>query len=581
MSDQEHQQDGLQHRTNGNKVTSHRTSVIAEAMKYEAVQGTTTARDVEKTSSPKSTPEVPPPTHYIEPAQASVFSAFGKDATKQEMDGFEGAGRTASNNYTDKSPVNDMTKQCSMIHRMMEMDKTDIDPRDVHKLLPSTMLTSESLDLRPDGILRISQGTTTATTATAAAAMDLHSLLEDQALKFVAEHQHPKSKSVQGDETHSPSPTTTSSAQTNSASTVDCPVASRPELEVTCESPTTETKDSEKTNPVRVPPQPSKTAPVRLHSGVRSMESSSRSNQTKPPLPPPPPPPSSPVTGWPAAPVLGIMHPMNHTLCHVSRTADMVTTHSLLYTTTTTTTTDSAPQVVPSSANLIRNSATANANAPLITEWQTMAATFPLQNEAIHHQHLYQPPPLPPPPPSFMHDDQSHRGLNHSTMVAASAPPSGSDTSHNSSPRKNSSSNEESQGLESDKSAQEKDEDPNGKNFKSLEAALAWCHVQHSQKQVPVVPKDDVRKLVDFQLNSGKPIRAPWYRPQTQKPEEEVEKKPIEKRPMIPRPERPRRTPPTGNTGAPSGSSSGANSSRKKKQGTGFFCPPGSSMTRV
>lgn len=59
-------------------------------------------------------------------------------------------------------------------------------------------------------------------------------------------------------------------------------------------------------------------------------------------------------------------------------------------------------------------------------------------------------------------------------------------------------------------------EDAKGKaarKFRSLEAALAWCHVQHSQKHVPVVPKDDVKKLVEFQLKNGKPIRAPWYRP--------------------------------------------------------------------
>lgn len=74
--------------------------------------------------------------------------------------------------------------------------------------------------------------------------------------------------------------------------------------------------------------------------------------------------------------------------------------------------------------------------------------------------------------------------------------------------------------VESDCSEEDEDnesmnsKDGKAKKFKSLEAALAWCHVQHSQKQVPVVPKDDVRKLVDFQLKSAKPIRAPWYRPQ-------------------------------------------------------------------
>lgn len=67
-------------------------------------------------------------------------------------------------------------------------------------------------------------------------------------------------------------------------------------------------------------------------------------------------------------------------------------------------------------------------------------------------------------------------------------------------------------------------EDAKGKaarKFRSLEAALAWCHVQHSQKHVPVVPKDDVKKLVEFQLKNGKPIRAPWYRPTRSESDEE------------------------------------------------------------
>lgn len=59
-----------------------------------------------------------------------------------------------------------------------------------------------------------------------------------------------------------------------------------------------------------------------------------------------------------------------------------------------------------------------------------------------------------------------------------------------------------------------KDLNGRARRFRSVEAALAWCHVQHSQKQVPVVPKEDVKRLVEFQLSSGKPIRAPWYRPQ-------------------------------------------------------------------
>eukprot|EP00210_Caulerpa_lentillifera_P000937 g907.t1 len=547
---QEHEQGGQMQGTNWNQASSHRTSVIAEAMRYEAVQGKI-ARDVEETSSSKSTPDASPPAHYIEPAQASVFSAFGKDADKEEIDEFEDTGVSVNNNSLDKSPVNDMTKQCSMIHRMMEMDKRDIDPRDVHKLLPSTMLTSESLELRPNGLLRrLSLGT--------AAAMDLHSLLEDQALKFVAENEQPRYESDQAEDASS-----TPIGQEPSSSLMDCPSSPAHELDVTCETPT-ETRDesvhqiqrqlplllSSKTPPVRTQP------PVVRSTMESSSSSSSHTNQTKSP--------NGPVTGWPAAPVLGIMHPMNHTLARVSRTADLVTTHPIVYSTNNnnnnnTTMTMAVDSVSSSSAKLMIGNGTTN--TPLIADWQTMEVLL-RQHEA--NQHLL-----------YQSASQSYPGLSYRTMLSASTPPSVSDTSHESSPRNYLSSNEGGVVIEEDKNVQEQSEDSNGKNFKSLEAALAWCHVQHSQKQVPVVPKDDVRKLVDFQLNSGKPIRAPWYRSQNQKLEEEVDRKPVvERRPLIPRPDKPARTTTKNNT-TPSGTRS------NKKQGTGFFCPPGSPLTRV
>ncbi|EFJ49353.1 hypothetical protein VOLCADRAFT_90194 [Volvox carteri f. nagariensis] len=43
-------------------------------------------------------------------------------------------------------------------------------------------------------------------------------------------------------------------------------------------------------------------------------------------------------------------------------------------------------------------------------------------------------------------------------------------------------------------------------------SVLKWCHVQHSRKQAPSLDDDLVRELVRVQLQSNKPIRAPWYR---------------------------------------------------------------------
>ena len=44
------------------------------------------------------------------------------DATKSEVEGFEGTRTGGQNLYAEKPNTNDMTKQCSMVHRLMEMD---------------------------------------------------------------------------------------------------------------------------------------------------------------------------------------------------------------------------------------------------------------------------------------------------------------------------------------------------------------------------------------------------------------------------------------------------------------------------
>lgn len=479
-----------------------RKSIIAEALKYEAVQGASSPDTM--TPSPDTSPH-----HYREqPIKASVFSAFIKDVTKGEMDGFE-PGRAGNNVPDNKSPVNDMTKQCSMIHRMMEMDKTDIDPRDVHKLLPSTMLTSDSLDLRPDSVVgRISQGL---------AGMDLHSLMEDQALKFAA-------GTVEKE---------TAKVNKNNAVVV-------------------ELKESDEQ---RIVPESNN------NGNATVVVSSSTSPQ------PPRSSPGSPVTGWPAAPVLGIMHPMNHTLCRVPPGSNPATVAADLLTTTaaatTTTTTTSHPIVYPETtaaaastsamACMARGSPT---TTTVVLDW----TTYPTAHHH-HHHHVYPAPTYAVPREQQLQQEGTYNCGYHSATVLA---PEGSEAFSNNDSESSGSSSSDKDGTSEDSAS--------AKKFKSLEAALAWCHVQHSQKQVPVVPKDDVRKLVDFQLNSGKPIRAPWYRPQTEKLEEPqsrpIEKKPVvEKKPMIPRPDRLRRSVNAGAT--------------VKKQGTGFFCPPGSTMARV
>lgn len=108
---------------------SQRPSVIAEAMRYEAVQGTTAMEPVDTPNS-----------NFNAPARASVFSAFGifmflfalfvtfafLDSGKIQTDAFE-AGRS-NGGYPETVLVNDMAKQCSMVYRMSESDVS------VHKI---------------------------------------------------------------------------------------------------------------------------------------------------------------------------------------------------------------------------------------------------------------------------------------------------------------------------------------------------------------------------------------------------------------------------------------------------------------
>jgi len=441
----------------GRPTRAQRKSIIAAAIGLEDVQGVGAVEGVNATTSPQ----------FSAPAQTSAFSAFGKDAARPDVEGFEGR---HVNNYANIAPANEMTKQCSMVHRMEEKDKRDVDPRDLHKLLPSAMLTSESLDLRPDGkVVRGISG------------MDVHKVLEDQAMQFHAERKN-------GSPDHELS-------------------ADVPRL-----SPTVEE---------HAHGSPDRHARSFSNQGLMSVEQ---------------PNPNSPVTGWPAAAVLGIMHPMNHTLSHiakqhVSSPAELIATNPLIY----------------SDSNTAMARLT-GAPGSMLMDWNAYHSNGGPQ---IYSQTSY---PTPSTQPVILeHPAQEEQYTVNYHQIASQA-------------SSNNVLQETSSSRESVSSSSEKDGSSDGasKKFKSLEAALAWCHVQHSQKQVPIVPKDDVRKLVDFQLNSGKPIRAPWYRPQGEKSENaKPVEKPVEKKPIVapPRMRRPL--------------------NKVKKQGTGFFCPPGASLARV
>lgn len=287
------------------------------------------------------------------------------------------------------------------------------------------MLTSESLDLRPDG--RIARG---------ASGMDVHKVMEDQALQFNAE-------SGKGLPEH--------------------------ELSVGNVSRLTPTAEEQHQGS-----PPNRRMRSVSNQGLMSVEQ---------PIP------NSPVTGWPAAAVMGIMHPMNHTLSHIAKTHAGAPT-----------------ELVASSPLIYSDSNTAMARltgAPggVLLDWAAYANRGP---------QIYPPTSYPTAtttPVILEHPSQEEQyAMNYHQSTQASP----DNVSHDTASSK-----------ESESSSSEKDGSGDGasKKFKSLEAALAWCHVQHSQKQVPVVPKDDVRRLVDFQLNSGKPIRAPWYRPQGDKAE--------------------------------------------------------------
>ncbi|CAD7700559.1 unnamed protein product [Ostreobium quekettii] len=75
-------------------------------------------------------------------ARASVFADFADE-------GGQGNKEAESPESPTRTPI-DLSQAGSMMHRLMEKDRNDIDPRDVHKLLPGQLLSSASLDLNVD-----------------------------------------------------------------------------------------------------------------------------------------------------------------------------------------------------------------------------------------------------------------------------------------------------------------------------------------------------------------------------------------------------------------------------------------------
>lgn len=251
----------------------------------------------------------------------------------------------------------DMTKQCSMIHRMMEDGKTDVDPRDVHKLLPSVMLSSESLDLHSDNV----QGKITQAIC---GMSDLDRLMDAQALQFEAEQKKRNSldkrhltSSINSKinakkeflqripKPNIPTPSTNTNTNTNintntsttnttsanttstsssinstskqqqqqqqTVSTISMSLSNDENKKTTVDiqrmhvTPSTQQPTSVETTSTSVSTSPSPSTALRQYASQTHVKTNNGNQSSDP---------SSPVTGWPAAPVLGIMHPMNNVI---------------------------------------------------------------------------------------------------------------------------------------------------------------------------------------------------------------------------------------------------------------------------
>lgn len=441
---------------------------VAEAVEVEAKESSATGTN---TTQPR---KAPAGDKGKSRAQTSVFADY-PDVGEENKEG--GACESPTRN-----PV-DIGRECSMMHRLMESDKKDVDPRDVHKLLPGQLLSSESLDLNVDLLQRAIAN---------AAERELqreHASREDSNNSDeVVDEQEPDDNRPKDGDLEAP------------GSPASAPSFEASQLVQTSPRPQTPTKSRSRS--VR---------PPRLHRDVIS------------PLPHPVS--VSPIPGWPSPP------PMVH---HVSPALGLPPLGARAPTPPSPymdQRMSPIPMPVSSPYGIVNPVTSAVSMGPVPMPWSGYPPLQQMPNYALPG-HMPVPthpvpveavplPGLPPQPVGTPMGPMPVQMMAHSPPPiprARSAIPGEMRTVTPPGVRPRSATPEYDSGSPPPGS-----KDFNGsrpRRFRSVEAALAWCHVQHSQKQVPVVPKEDVKRLVEFQLNSGKPIRAPWYRPQKEGEEE-------------------------------------------------------------
>jgi len=403
------------------------------------------------------------------PARTSVFADFADE-------GGQGSKEAESCESPTRTPI-DLSQAGSMMHRLMEKDRSDIDPRDVHKLLPGQLLSSASLDLNVDLLQK----------AIAIAAQT----------ELQREHgSRPSSAAGKGNGQDGDDGGAQDADGAEPVSPASAPSFEAGQL-------------------VQNSPRPP--SPPRARSRGARRDAAS-------PLPPPHR--MSPIPGWPSPPP--------HMVHHISPALGMPPLGGRAVTPTGMYMDQRLPPMpVPTSGPYaMMSTPPAVSMAGMALPWG--AYPPPQMQMPKYGMPGMLPPPAHPVPlegiPAAARPPKPVRVPMCAPMPnsGGSPPPMlhGRASLPTEVPRATTplgvrarSATPELGGSSSPLDGKDK----NARRFRSVEAALAWCHVQHSQKQVPVVPKEDVKRLVEFQLSSGKPIRAPWYRPQKDEDEEDEE----------------------------------------------------------
>lgn len=372
-----------------------------------------------------------------------------------------------------RDPI-DLSKQSSMMHRLMESDRNDVDPRDVHKLLPGQLLSSKSLDLNVD--------------------------LLQKAIALAAQNELQRENAAASMENGESSEAREDDGEANESCGQQDEVGEQPLSPAS--APSYEPGQLVEKSPRQASPRKSRS------------RRSSYGDHYYGNVSPPPQPAVSPIPGWPSPPP--------HMVHHMS------------------------PAIGMAAGGLGARAPTPT--APYMDQGFQASGPYAMMapaNAAMGPMHLPwgpYPPPQPSytPPPMHLHVLPGAMPDIHTTTSRPPRPSRGSMGTPPTPPRSPSrltrrnslpllasdlqgivpqpmtrAVSPEAAGYGADGGASPDGKGGNKqKRFRSVEAALAWCHVQHSQKQVPVVPKEDVKRLVEYQLQSGRPIRAPWYRPQ-------------------------------------------------------------------